>query len=476
MAINGAPMDTNFRKDSASEATHRRLVDVVWRRKWIVIGTFIVLTVLIGVVSRSLPKEYETSATLWVTQGSGGATFETVQAGEALAGTYGKVADNQLLAEEVATRLPFETDGETVLGAMAFEPVSETQLLRITATDGDPVRARVLANTYARTFIDYSRSELGDAVKANITFASPAAEPAQPARPQPTLYTIAGALLALVLGVGLALLAEVLDRRVRSPEELEDLVGVPVLARIPKLGRDLESRESFEEAFPLLKTNLQFFDPDHTGLRSLTVVSAMPGDGKSTVAFHLARSFAESDVQVLLVEADMRRPSLSGAAGGLGDRSGHPVGLSDYLSNKADLEQVWKPTDLGTLRFIPSGMLPPSPSSLFSVERTERLLADAQKSADLVIVDTPPLIVGAEASTIAASTDAALLVVNLEQSNKAAIRRERKQLDVVGARLLGVVANGVRKLPSLKPYGYRFSPGSGDTNGHTGQRHAKVDA
>lgn len=455
-------------KFGVEEATHRRLAVVFWRRKWILIGTFLSLTILTAVISRSLPKEYETTATLWVTEGSGTSTFDSVQAGQVLAGTYGKVADNQLLADRVAAKLPFDSNGGDVLGAMTFEPVPETQLLKITASDGNPVRARVIANTYARTFIDYSRSQLGDAVNADITFAAPASVPGAPARPQPTLYTVAGALLALLLGVGLALLAEMLDRRIRSSEELEVVVAAPVLARIPELTREVESQAAFDEAFRLLRTNLQFLDREDAALRSLTVVSPSPGDGKSTVAFHLARSFAESDVSVILIEADMRRPSLGRMVAGHKIEPGRPhAGLSDYLSRKVDLTAVLSETDLTSLRFIPSGILPPTPSSLFSAERTQILIADALNSADMVIVDTPPLSVGAEASTLAASVDGTLMVVDLATSKKPGIRRERHQLAVVGANLLGVALNGVRKLPSMEPYGYGFSsPTSNGASSH----------
>lgn len=460
-------------KFGAEEATHRRLAVVLWRRKWILIGTFLTLTILTAIVSRSLPKEYETTATLWVTESSGSATFDSVQAGGVLAGTYAKVADSQLIADQVAEKLPFDANGEEILGAMTFQPVPETQLLKITATDGSAVRARVIANTYARTFIDYSRSQLGDAVNADITFAAPASVPSQPARPQPTLYTIAGALLALVLGVGLALLAEMLDRRVRSSDELEAVVGAPVLARVPKLSKDPESQASFDEAFRLLRTNLQFLDREDAALRSLVVVSPSPGEGKSTVAFNLARSFAESDVRVILIEADMRRPSLARTvAGQMVEPGRYHAGLSDYLSHKVDLSAVLSETDLTSLRFIPSGILPPTPSSLFSAERTQILIADALKDADLVIVDTPPLSIGAEASTLAASVDGTLMVVDLATSQKPSIRRERQQLSVVGANLLGVALNGVRKLPSMEPYGYGFAPTSNGSSARR-QRDAK---
>jgi len=442
--------------DSSASAgtTHRRLAVILWRRKWIVVATFVVLTVLVAAVSRSLPKEYESTATLWVTQAGGSTTFDSVQAGQVLAGTYGQVADNRALADQVADDLPFETSGEELLESMSFSPVNETQLLQISATDEDPVRARLVANAYARTFIDYSRSELGDAVNAEITFAARASTPTSPVRPQPMLYTVAGGLIALLLGMALAVLAEMLDRRVRSTEELEAVVGAPVLARIPRAGRDIETQAAFDEAFRLLRTNLQFLERNGVGLRSLAVVSPSPGDGKSTVAFRLARSFAESDVRVILIEADMRRPSLAQRMGRGASGGGGKPGLSDYLSRRADLPAVLVSTDLTALQFVPSGILPPSPSSLFSAERTRILLAEALEHADMVIVDTAPLSIGAEASTLAATADGALMVVDLEQSNKANIRREREQLGVVHANLLGVALNGVKKLPSVEPYGY----------------------
>lgn len=444
---------------------------VLWRRKWIVIGTFLTLTLLTAIVSKSLPKQYEATATLWVTEGSGTATFDAVQAGQVLAGTYGKVADNQIIAQRVADSLPFETDGEEVLGAMTFGPVAETQLLRITATDGDPRHARAIANTYARVFIAYSRTQLGDAVNARIAFAAPASIPSQPSKPQPALYTVAGALLGLALGVGLALLAEMVDRRIGSPEELEDLAGAPVLAQVPRRTNDQESEVAFEESFRQLRTNLQFLNGDSEALRSLVVVSPSVGDGKSTVAYNLARSFAETGTRVILVEADMRRPSLRGAVRSKSDSDKGSSGLSGYLNRTADLDAVLCPTDLPSLQFVPSGILPPTPSTLVSVERARILLADALELADLVIVDTPPLSVGAESSALAASADGVLMAIDAKASGKPVIRRACQQLAVVKATLLGVVLNSVRTLPDVGAYGYWA--GAGDTSRKRGTRPGK---
>jgi receptor protein-tyrosine kinase len=440
---------------AGGETARKRLVVVLWHRKWILLGTFVALTVLAGVISKSLPKEYEATATLWVTEGSGTATFDAVQAGQVLAGTYGRVADNRLLADRVAEELPFESSGGDLLNAMLFEPISETQLLEITATSRNAEHARVIANTYARVFIDYSQTNLGDAVNARIAFAAPASVPGQPARPQPTLYTLAGALLGLALGVGLAFLADALDQRVRSSRELEGLAGGPILARVPRRTNDPETTVAFEETFRLLRTNLQFLRGGDQ-LRSLVVVSPSASDGKSTVAYQLARSFAETDTSVILVEADMRRPSLRRTVLPSRGRGDQTKGLSNYLSRKEGLDAVLCATDLRQLKFVPAGVLPPAPSTLMNIQAARVLLEDALERADLVIVDTPPLSVGAEANILAASADGALMVIDPKVSKKSAVRHAGRQLSVVKATLLGVVLNSVRSLPDIGPYAYSY--------------------
>lgn len=439
--------------DSVGDIAQNKLATVLWRRKWIALGATVALTVIAALISMSLPKEYEATATLWVTEGQSSGTFDAVQAGQVLADTYAHVADNSQLADQVARSLPFDASGEDVEGSMTFAPVSETQLLRLTATDEKPVRARVEANTYARTFIDYSHTQLGDAVNAEITFAAPAATPSQPARPQPTLYTLGGALLGVALGVMLAFLAELLDRRIKSDEELEQITGVPVLARVPRRTRTVEAELVFDETIRMLRTNLQFLRRGSAPTRSIVVGSPSVGDGKSTISYHLARAFAEAEIDTILIEGDMRRPGLgrnmARRPGGKAD------GLSDYLAQKADLDAVLQKTDLPSLQFIPSGLMPSSPSAIFNAERARLLLDDAAEHAEMVIIDTPPLSVGAEANTLAASADGVLLVVDAHVSTKAAIRAARQRLSVVGASFLGTVINSVRELPDMGAYAYR---------------------
>jgi capsular exopolysaccharide synthesis family protein len=434
-----------------------RFAVVLWRRKWILILTALLVTGVTAAVSKSLPEEYDAKATLWITEETGTAAFDAVQAGEVLARTYAQVADSPILADRVAVGLPFEASGGDVQSAMDFEPVSETQLLRIEATDGDPERARILANAYAEEFIDYSRAQLGETVASQITFADRASTPSQPARPQPTLYTLVGALLGLIAGTGMAFLAELLDRRVRSNDELEELLAAPILAQVPQRTRAAAAEAAFEETFRVLRTNLQFMNRDGVPLRSLTVVSPSEGDGKSSVAFHLAVSMAEAGYSVILVEADMRRPGLRRLA--LPDHEERiTVGLSTFLTSPPDLDAVLYQTDHEGLMFIPAGVLPPAPSTLLDAARSRMLFTEAQRRASMVIVDTPPLSVGAEAATLAASADGALMVVDPRISRKAAVRRVRQQLSVVGASLIGVVVNRVKTLTDIGAYAYRYEP------------------
>jgi Mrp family chromosome partitioning ATPase len=469
---------------------------VLWRRKGILIATFLLITACTAIVSKNLPRVYEATSTLWVSEEREAAAFDAVQAGEVLARTYARIADSRVIAGRVAAEAPFDISSGELLRDMAFEPVSETQLLRVTAANRSATRARILANLYAEELIEYSRTQLADASDSRIAVADLATTPTQPARPKPTLYTIVGALLGLGLGIGLAFLAELVDRRVRTSDELGEQLEVPILAEVPIRSSNPAARVAFDETFRLLRTNLQFLARGDRPLRSLTVVSPSEGDGKSSVALNLAFSFAEAGQNVLLVEGDMRRPGLSrslrrmGAAAAsepvtpddslatpvdrvAGGRGGgvHPtVGLSTYLSEAIGIRDVIFDTDIPHLRVIPAGMLPPNPSTLLDPQRCRMLLDEATEQGAMVVIDTPPLSVGAEGSTLAASSDGALMVVDLRVSSRPVIKRAREQLDVLGAHLLGAVVNRARRSAEAGAYAYTYRYTEGERKGRLRRR------
>lgn len=415
---------------------------IIWRKKLILLIVFVLFAATAAGLSTSvLDDEYETTASLLVTQAQSKASFDQVQAGEVLGRTYAEVVHSESVADLVAKRLPFQTTGGQVKSQVSFEPVPETLLVRITAVAPDAVQAQQIANTYASVVVDYAGSRLNQTNGGQVSVADQATRPDQPARPRPTLYTLLAGLIGLVVGSALALLAGLLDRRVRSLDELQEITGVPVLANIA-LARSRRSRQLNEEAYRVLRTNLDFLRPGKP-LRSVAVVSASEGEGKSSAVVNLARAVAEIGDSTIIIEGDLRRPAVQ-AALVTGQPERLSPGLSNYLAGSASLDEIIYETDLPNVRLIPSGPTPPSPSALLDSELGHRLLNLLAEQSDLVIVDTPPMSVGADATLLAAPADETVMVVDLRKSSKTAIRAVVAQLNFVKASFAGVLVNRVR--------------------------------
>ena len=286
-------------------------LSVIARRKWIILATFAIVVVTTAVVSKTLDKVYSTSATLLVAQNSSSEapTFDTVQASQAIARSYADIIDSPNIATQVATQMGQGLTKDDIQYAVSFEPVPQTQLLKVSAESTDPDRAKGIADTYANVFIGYARTRLADTTKATITLADAAPVPQTPARPRPTLYTMIAAIIGLALGLALAFLRERLDRRLRTQEDVEAQFDQPVLARVPTRGRSDASVTAFKEAHRILRTNLQFASGGRV-IKSIAVTSGREGEGKTTTAANLAIASAEVGLRVLVVEADFRRPAL----------------------------------------------------------------------------------------------------------------------------------------------------------------------
>jgi succinoglycan biosynthesis transport protein ExoP len=410
---------------------------IVLRRKWIVIFTFVVVVATAAAVSVSLDKVYGASARLLVTISQGAQSFDTVQAGQATARSYSEIIDSPNIAKRVADRLG--ADPQNIENAMSFEQIPDTQLIKVSAEAPNPGRAKQIADAYAQVFIEYARANLGKTTGASITLADSAPRPTAASRPQPTLYVLASALFAIVLGTALALLRERLDSRLRTAEEVEASFDIPVLARIPRRGRSDTSISAFKEANRLLRTNLQFAKGGMS-LRSVAIVSAAQGEGKTTTAAGLALAAVEFGAKVLAVEGDLRRPALQEA---LAPEASEPLqpGFSNYLVGSADIDEVVFPTTTPNVEFLPPGPLPPSPAPLLESERAQSLVDDLLTRSDFVIIDCPPLSVGADASVISQWVDGVIMVVDLKRSMDRTVRGAIRQLEAVQAPLLGFVIN-----------------------------------
>jgi len=431
--------------------TSDSFLTVVWRRKWIVLGTTVLLAAVVFAYASTQSKVYETSATLIIAQPSNSQTFDAVQASQVAARTYGDVLTSPNIAQQVSDALGGTPSRDDLESDVSADPVPETQLLKLTVSAGDPQQAKRIADTYAQVFTDYVKRTLTPVTRVTITVADAASVPDSAARPKPKLYGILAAILGLALGLALAVLRDRFDKRIRTVEELETLVEVPILARVPRRGRGDVAAATFTEAFRSLRTNLQFAHHDGR-LRTVAVTSWLPVEGKSTTVSQLARVSATAGSQVIVVEADLKRPSQQ--AFFRPDASG-PIapGLTTFIVGGASLEEAVHPTGMASVGLMPAGPQVPSLSGLLESARGREVLEDLGDAADLVLFDCPPLSVGADAATVAGRVDGVVLVIDMEQATTDGVREALRQLQGVRAQVLGVVVNRDPQIDD-NAYGY----------------------
>ncbi len=280
----------------------------------------------------------------------------------------------------------------------------------------------------------------------NISVVDEAKVPMLPYKPNLQLNTLLALVLGLLGGVGLAFLFEHLDDTFRRPEELEKQLGLPVLGVIPKtllargearpialVGHD-DPRSAFAEAYRSVRTALQFSTASGVP-RVLAVTSAMSGEGKSTTAVSLAIQFAQAGKRTLLVEADLRKPSLHRTL-----NLDNQLGLTNYLAGgEAQPVDIAKPTHIPNLFAISSGPLPPNPADLLSSARMVELLSLAAGKFDQVILDSPPLLGLADALIIGNLCEGTLLAVEMGSTPRGYVLGALKRLRAARVPVLGTI-------------------------------------
>ena len=432
--------------------TPEQITSVLWRRRLTFVLTTAVCVAAVVAVTLVLPKTYRATATLLV--GTPNTQFQTTDLLNQVTRTYSTLAGNPNVAETVVDRLPFPITRDELMNKISITPVESTQLIEISAEAGSPTKAQVLANAYANGFVDEVGSGVGQPGLSHVTVIESATRPSSPVKPNPPLYIGLGTLLALLIGFAAALLRDRLDRRVRISAEDASFLGYPILARIPRHRRGGSPEHALRDRFALLKTNLDFLDERET--RVVVVTSPAIAEGKSTVAMQFALACAADDERVVVVEGDLRKPGLRRAA----DLDHEPPrpGLADYLAGRApDFDVLSASRVHPNVTFLWAGHTAPDPVALLSSRRLEALLESLRMDFDRVIIDTPPISVGADASLLAARADAVLYVVNEPSTTLVQARSGIGQVENVRPAQIGVVLNRSR---AAKPDSYYYAPRS----------------
>ncbi len=434
------------------------------------------------------------------------ADVSAVVAGERLATTYAEIIGQPATFDATKARLA-EMDPNRVWEFTASAvPIRDTQLIRLQVEAASPKDATTIADTLAETFIasnrarqvarfaaskgnleqqistiesqikaeeagqantdvlarlrqslstlttSYESIRLAEAQSAdNITLVQPATAGAAPVRPRPLFNALAAAIVGLAMALAFALLVEALDDRLNTAARAAAATSLPVLATVargpaangtgPAILHDPKAPGA--EAYRVLRANLRFAALDHP-LRTVTVVSPEPAEGKSTTAANLAAAMAQTGQQVILVDADLRRPSLHQIFG----VSNH-VGLTTaLLDTEADFTHHVQRTSLPNLALMTSGPLPPNPSELLSSSRMSALLQEMGAQADAVILDSAPVLAVADAAILAHLSDGTLLVIDATRTRRGTAQRAAAGLQRTGAHVLGVVLNRVARSES----------------------------
>ena len=341
---------------------------------------------------------------------------------------------------------------------------SSEALAEIEEGNGDPTqRDRLEDNlaqyrqTYAYLLESYEQVRLAEAQSTSTVIqAEPALPPENPIRPRTMMNTLLAAAVGFFIALGAVFLKEALDDTLRSPVEVEQQLNLPVLGLVARhegngskpVTMD-EPRSLVSEAFRSLRTNIQFASVD-SNVSTVLVTSPSPSDGKTLIAANLAIVMAQSGREVILLDADLRRPRVHSLLE-LPNRNG----VSNlFVEETPGLDGVISDTEAEHLRVVTSGTSPPNPAELLGSDKMTEILNLLQDQADLLIIDSPPVMAVTDASVLAQRVDGVLLVLKTGETQMAAAKQTVEQLRRVGANILGVVLNEVDLHRSRYTYYY----------------------
>jgi capsular exopolysaccharide synthesis family protein len=416
-------------------------------------------------LARLTPESFQSTSSVFVSAQRGDSATELVQGStftQNIVQSYAELATMPMVLEPVIERLQLNVTPPVLARSITAQTPLNTFIIEITVTDNSPEQSAKIANAVG--------DELATAVQrispksANnvpvVTLQNVARAPVPRVRSAPNtpLMAVTGLGIGLAVGYGFVLLREVLDTRIRSEKDLQRVGETPLLGSISRRPQSrgkgerppVTLTEPAAEPYRRLATNIEFLDPD-TKIGSIVVTSSMPGEGKTTTAINLALAAGELTPRVLLVDADLRRPSVAKYCGIEG-----AVGLTSVLSGQVSVEDAVEPWS--HIHVLTAGTVPPNPSQIVNSNAMADLLVKLSRSFDLVVVDSPPLLPVTDALALSRITDGALIVVRYKATRRQQLLGSLRALEAVKARAIGVVLNRVTEKNKDAEYVYDGSP------------------
>lgn len=438
----------------------------------IVVGALLGLLVA-GAYMLTRPTVYTAQATGVVVAGNSLSVGDTITANSVTvqrAAMYSQLASTGQVASRSAKILQ-DQGLSGVSGGASAQPGATAPFIIVTATSSTAKNAQALANatlmgvksealrleTFGKTQgKPMSDEELEKLTDIHVLAYRPAGLPAAPSKPNLIRNLVLGALLGAVLAGAVSVARRALDGKVRTQQDVETLTGKSTLATVPdakslqRTGKPTVVGGAAGEALRQLRTNLRFVSVDEPP-RSIVVTSPTPGDGKSTVAAHLARLMAVAGDSVVLIDCDLRLPTQ-------GDQFGidGSVGLTQVIAGDLTVGEVLVDSGVPGLQLLPAGRTPPNPSELLG-SRSMRALVDELSKDHVVILDAPPALAVTDAALVGSLADGVIIVSRMGTTHKAQLEQCAKLLAQARTTLLGVVLNraSLKKMGDVM-YGYGY--------------------
>ncbi|MBA3842397.1 MAG: polysaccharide biosynthesis tyrosine autokinase [Actinobacteria bacterium] len=510
-------------------------LSLLWRRKWIILQAIIIVPVVTVFLALRQSPVYQASSEVLLSRSDIGSQLLGLQNTNLytdparFAETQAAIAQAPDLARRVIEASHVNESPGALLGSTTISPAANADLLTFSVQNGDAGAAVRLATTYARQFTVYRRqldtgamqtalkeiqSRLADLRNAGSTKTSEyssllsraqqlktlenlqtsntqvirEASGAAKVKPQPRHDGIIGLLGGIVLGICLAFLAEALNKRVRSAEEIEAALHLPLLARIPEPSRDFRRADELimltqpsspdAEAYRVLRTNLQFLNADAKA-KVIMVTSSVAREGKSTTVSSLAIAMARGGARVALVDLDLHSPAIDRLFT-IRSRPGFTEAALDLVPLDKVLQRVpitGLPTGVAIasgngrstaqLDVIASGTLPLNPGEFVESKAAEKIIGQLREKYDYVFIDAPPILAVSDGISLSAKVDALIVLARLDVVERGSLRDMARILGQLPAHKLGVVITGA---PASAHYYY----GSSSPAGRTAQRRSEL--
>lgn len=411
-----------------------------------------------------IPTTYSATATAYVSVQIAGADsantgtfFSASQLANQKAQAFAAVITSNAVAQRAQSQLDLSGTPSDIAASILAVPVQNSSTIRVQASAHTPEGARTLADEIVKAAAHELHTLEGADSPVQLRLLSSAELAAVSAKPVKVRVLALGILGGLLLGIAAAVIRSLLDRRIRRAEDITRVTEVPVLASLPmsdSIGRQAKAPEKQDfhssEAMRKFRTNLKFADID-SRVKVCVISSPNQFEGKSSVALQLAKVMAAAGEDVVLIDGDLRRPTLAQTF-----NIDDALGLSQVLAGSITLDRALKKTGQPGLFVLPAGQIPPNPSELLGSQRMAELISALSEEL-FVILDAPPLLPVTDAAVLSRLADGLLLVVRSGNTNTDEMKVALSNVEQVGGKVLGIVLNGI---PTSKTSRLKYGGGA----------------